>query len=99
VEAGRDLYVGARVGFALGTGTLIYGKGGYTNLRLKDTYDPGTSGGTAFEFAHDLDGFRIGGGIEQKLGSKAYVKGEYRYSDYEGGSRKHDAVVGIGLRF
>ena len=95
----RDLYAGGRIGFALGTGTLIYGKVGYTNLRLSETYDPGTSGGTAFDIAYSLDGVRVGGGIEQKLGRSLYVKGEYRYSDYEAGFWKHDGVVGIGLRF
>jgi outer membrane immunogenic protein len=99
VKAGRDLYVGGRIGFALGAGTLLYGKAGYTNLRLKETYDPGTSGGTAFEASRNLDGIRVGGGIEQKIGRNAFLKGEYRYSNYERGSRKHDGVVGIGFRF
>ncbi len=98
-EAGRDLYVGGRVGFAIGARTLLYGKAGYTNLRVKDTYDPGTSGGTVFELTRELDGIRVGAGIEQKIGGSLSVKGEYRYSNYEAGSRKHDVVVGLGLRF
>jgi outer membrane immunogenic protein len=99
VKTNRDLYVGGRIGFALGTGTLLYGKVGYTNLRLREDYDPGTSAGTAYDLAYSLDGVRVGGGIEQKLGRSLYAKGEYRYSDYEAGFWKHDAVVGIGLRF
>lgn len=95
----RDLYVGGRIGVALGTGTLLYGKAGYTNLRLNETYDPGTAPGTGFDIAYSLDGVRVGGGIEQKLGRSLYVKGEYRYSNYEAGFWKHDGVVGIGLRF
>jgi outer membrane immunogenic protein len=99
LKVGRDLYVGGRIGFALGAGTLLYGKAGYTNLRLKDSYDPGTSGGTAFEFTRNLDGVRVGAGLEQRLGRNLYVKGEYRYSNYEAGNWKHDGVVGLGLRF
>jgi outer membrane immunogenic protein len=98
-KTGRDLYAGGRLGFAVGAGTLIYGKAGYTNLRLKESYDPGTSGGTAFEFSRTLDGVRVGGGIEQRLGSRAYVKGEYRYSNYEAGAWKQEGLVGVGLRF
>jgi len=99
LKLGRDLYAGGRVGVVLGRGTLLYGKAGYTNLRLKDTYDPGTSGGTAFEFTRHLDGVRVGAGLEQKLGSNAYIKGEYRYSNYESNNWKHDGLVGIGFRF
>lgn len=98
-KLGRDLYAGGRIGFALGRGTLLYGKAGYTNLRIKDKYDPGTSGGTGFEFTQNFDGIRVGAGIEQKLGRAAYVKGEYRYSNYEGNNWKHDGAIGIGLRF
>jgi len=95
----RDLYAGGRIGFAVGAGTLVYGKLGYTNLRLDETYDPGTAPGTGFDIAYSLDGVRVGGGIEHKLGGSLYVKGEYRYSNYEGGAWKHDGVAGIGLRF
>ncbi|HEX8063097.1 MAG TPA: outer membrane beta-barrel protein [Allosphingosinicella sp.] len=99
VKLGRDLYAGGRVGIVVGSGTLLYAKAGYTNLRLKDTYDPGTAGGSGFEFTRHLDGVRVGAGIEQKLGSNAYVKGEYRYSNYESDSWKHDGLIGIGFRF
>jgi len=99
LKLGRDLYAGGRVGFALGRGTLLYGKLGYSNLRLKDSYDPGTGGGSGFEFARKLDGVRVGAGLEQKLGRNAYVKGEWRYSNYENDNYKHDGLIGIGFRF
>jgi len=99
LNIGRDLYAGGRVGFAVGRTTLLYAKAGYTNLRLKDTYDPGTGGGTGFEFTRNLDGIRVGAGLEQKLGRNAYVKGEWRYSNYENDNYKHDGLIGIGFRF
>lgn len=95
---GRDIYVGGRVGAAVAPGTLIYAKAGYTNVRLGATLDNG-AGSTSLIFSQKLDGIRVGAGVEQKLGGKFYVKGEYRYSDYEAGTRKHDAVVGLGIRF
>lgn len=99
LKLGRDLYAGGRVGFALGSSTLLYAKAGYSNLRLKDSYDPGTGGGSGFEFTRDLDGVRVGAGIEQKLGRSAYVKGEWRYSNYENDNYKHDGLIGVGFRF
>ncbi|HEX8379853.1 MAG TPA: porin family protein [Allosphingosinicella sp.] len=99
-SSSRNLYVGGRLGFAVAPRTLIYGKVGYTNQRLKADYTAGpvtTTG--SFSATGKLDGIRLGAGLEQKLGGSAYVKGEYRYSDYENGARKHDGVVGVGLRF
>jgi len=112
VKAGRDLYAGARVGYTVAPRTLLYAKGGYTNQRL----DLVASNGTTQTGAHyNLDGWRAGAGLEQKLGSNAYAKVEYRYSNY-GKARleypngantnnfsvdtdRHQAVVGVGFRF
>ncbi|HEX8449637.1 MAG TPA: outer membrane beta-barrel protein [Allosphingosinicella sp.] len=96
----RNLYAGARIGYTLTPRTLLYGKIGYTNQRVATEYTAGTPASIAsFDVAGDLDGIRLGGGLERKLGRNAYVKGEYRYSDYENGDFRHDGVVGIGFRF
>lgn len=112
VKAGRDLYAGARIGYAVAPKTLLYAKGGYTNQRL----DLVASNGTTETGQHfNLDGWRAGVGLEQSLGSKAYAKIEYRYSNYgnarleypNGGNTnnfsvdtdRHQAVVGVGVRF
>jgi outer membrane immunogenic protein len=95
----RDLYVGGRIGVAVAPSTLLYAKVGYTHIRQRVTYDPGSSGDSGFTFVDARDGIRVGAGIEQKLGSKVYVKGEYRYSNYRFGGFKHDGVVGVGIRF
>jgi len=80
VKANRDLYVGARVGARIGPSTLIYAKGGYTNQKLKAlAYDGTNSYGENFK----LDGWRVGAGVEQAIGSHAFAKLEYRYSNYE----------------
>jgi outer membrane immunogenic protein len=112
VKAGRDLYAGARIGYAVAPRTLIYAKGGYTNQRL----DLVASNGTTETGQHyNLDGWRAGAGLEQKLGRNTYAKIEYRYSNYgnarleypSGGNTnnfsvdtdRHQAVVGVGFRF
>ncbi|MDF7777462.1 outer membrane beta-barrel protein [Sphingomonas sp. AOB5] len=102
VRAGRDLYVGGRVGFTVGENTLLYAKGGYTNARIETRY---TSGATTVETGDNVDGWRLGAGAEIKLGGNLYVKGEYRYSRYDDTNgtgidlKRHQVVGGVGIRF
>jgi outer membrane immunogenic protein len=79
VKAGRDIYVGARAGFKATPSTLVYVKGGYTNARFDVL---ASDGETEFSQNIDTDGWRIGAGVEQKMGSNAFAKLEYRYSKY-----------------
>ncbi|MEM7689982.1 MAG: outer membrane beta-barrel protein [Pseudomonadota bacterium] len=113
VSAGRDLYLGARIGFNAAPNTLIYAKGGYTNAKLNIRNNDGT-----FESDNDfdLDGYRIGAGAEYAIQQNAFVKLEYRYSNYSeaeidfDGSLpdsdrfgvdldRHQVMAGVGVRF
>lgn len=114
VDAGRDIYVGARLGFKAAPRTLVYGKAGYTNARFNFV---GSDGTTEFDQNLDTDGYRIGGGVEQKLGRNSFAKVEYRYSNYSEGevdfeasgipdsdrfdidTDRHQVVASVGLRF
>ena len=114
VDAGRDIYVGGRVGFKAAPRTLIYAKGGYTNARFNYV----GSNGTVSTSRHlDADGWRAGAGIEQKLGPRTFAKVEYRYSNYNKGeldfedpnvpdssrfgldTDRHQVVASVGVRF
>ena len=113
VNAGRDLYVGARVGTKLNDDLLLYAKGGYTNA----TFDIRTTDGVDdFEAQIDTDGWRAGLGLEYALSGNSFAKVEYRYSnyssaeiDYEGDTPdtdlgeidldRHQVMVGFGMRF
>lgn len=109
-NANRDLYIGARLGFAVAPKTLIYVKGGYTNAQFKTTYDNGT--GITVVSRNTLDGYRVGAGVEQKMnlfGPSGFVKAEYRYSNYRNLNAgpanvdinldRHQMMVGLGIRF
>jgi outer membrane immunogenic protein len=114
VDAGRDIYVGARAGFKVTPSTLLYAKGGYTNARFNYL---GSDGETDYRTNLDTDGWRAGAGVEQKLGSNAFAKVEYRYSNYSRGeidfeaegiedsdrfdidTDRHQVVAGVGWRF
>jgi outer membrane immunogenic protein len=97
---GRDLYVGGRIGGQIGSNALLYAKAGYTNARVAIDYEDGTAGTVNdFNIGDELDGLRVGGGLEFAIGTNAYAKAEYRYSNYEQGFDKHQGVVGFGFRF
>lgn len=111
VSVGRDLYVGGRLGFKAAPETLVYAKAGYTNTAIESRFDYDDA---RYEFDTNTDGFRVGAGVEQKLGSNAFAKVEYRYSNYDKldfsddqdenfqtdvDLDRHQVVAGIGYRF
>lgn len=98
-KAGRDIEVLVRAGVAVADRTALYALGGYTNGRAS------IEGFGGF----NLDGFRLGAGVEQQFGSKTYTKLEYRYSNYgdatfagvnlgDAGDR-HQVSASFGIRF
>jgi outer membrane immunogenic protein len=112
VKQGRDLYAGARIGYKVSPTTLVYAKGGYTNARLDLTASDGVTETGAH---YNLDGYRVGAGIEEAISPNTYAKIEYRYSNY-GDARleyrngantnnfdvdtdRHQIAVGVGYRF
>lgn len=97
VRAGRDLSLLARAGVEVAPGSRLYALAGWTNARVRGDYKPAT--GALVSSAQTLDGWRIGAGFQQDLGSGVYAKLEYRYSDYADGDNRHQLVAGFGIRF
>lgn len=75
----RDLYVGGRVGVLASPTTMLYAKGGYTNSQLR-VLAGSTTQSTNTRF--NLDGYRVGAGVEHAMSPNTYAKIEYRYSNY-----------------
>lgn len=112
VSTGRDIYVGARVGVVAAPSTLVYAKGGYTNTRLDVL---GSDGTTTIDENFELNGWRLGAGVEQAIGTNMYAKVEYRYSNYREAdfefrdgsfsdsfdidTDRHQVLAGVGVRF
>lgn len=96
VKTNRDLYVGARVGTKVTPNTLLYVKGGYSNARLDVRSNDGT---TEFNQDIDLDGWRVGGGVEMALTEHSFAKIEYRYSKYEEAEIDFDGDLPDSARF
>lgn len=98
-RASRDLFIGGRAGFMAGRRILLYGTAGYTNARFRVDYDDGAAGTNDFSFSQNLDGVRVGAGAEFDIGSRAFLRTELRYSNYEGGTDRGQGVAALGLRF
>lgn len=108
---GRNLTAGGRVGFAFGTGGLVYVKGGYSNLQAKAKIDFADPAEDDIKDRSNDGGYHVGGGVEFALGTNFYGKLEYVYSDYgstrftsdgitsSAGLKRHQGVVGLGVRF
>ena len=96
-KAGRDLYVGGRIGKAITPQILLYAKAGYTNTRFKVTADDGFDRYTLDRA--DFDGLRAGVGAEYQITQNGFVKAEYRYSNYEQGFSRNQLLGGVGFRF
>ena len=102
LEAGRDIYVGGRIGTRVGANrnVLLYAGGGYTNAEFRLNYDANLAGTTGdFNVSDEVDGFRLKAGAELDIGRNAFVRAEYRYSNYDGDIDRHQAVAGFGFRF
>lgn len=100
--AGRDLYAGARVGYAISPVALGYVKAGYTNAKFDARY---TTAGVTTVNSQEVGGYRLGAGLEYAISPNTFVKGEYRYSHYDEldgvgiNPNRHQLMAGLGLRF
>ncbi len=68
--------VGGRAGVIIHKDLLLYGTVGYTRAEA-------TLSNAAAKASEDIDGYFVGVGLERLLCSNLYLKGEYRYSDFE----------------
>ncbi len=81
----RNVGAAARVGYVVADKALVFAKVGYSNWKQTTTAE--------------LEGLRVGGGVEANLYGPVYGKVEYRYTDFDGNVGQHGGLVGIGVRF
>jgi len=108
VNQGRNLYVGARVGFSVAPRVMVYAKGGYSDGSIDINYDGGTGGFPDFETSDSFGGYHVGVGGEVALISGLYGRIEYVHTDYGefrfdpetfGELTRGQVMVGAGWRF
>lgn len=95
-STGRDIYLGLRAGAKVGDRALAYVKGGYTNARLDINANDGVNETNP---NYDLDGYRIGGGLEYAISENMFINAEYRYSNYSKAEVDLDGTLPDGDRF
>lgn len=81
----RNVGASARLGYVIRDAVLVYGKVGYANWKQTTSTE--------------LEGLRLGGGVEANIAGPVYGKVEYRYTDFARGVGQHGALVGVGVRF
>jgi outer membrane immunogenic protein len=112
IKAGRDITLGARLGYVMKGGAAIYAKGGYSNGQVKAEYEDFEDILEDFEVSEEVDGFHLGAGLEASIGATGiYGKLEYVYTNYANGEfvsddfdaraglERHQVFAGLGIRF
>ena len=83
VQAGRDIYVGGRVGYVTSPKTDALCEGRLHQHALRPS--KALTAPSALTQHLDTDGYRLGAGVEYALTPNAYIGAEYRYSNYSQG--------------
>jgi outer membrane immunogenic protein len=108
---GRDIEVGARFGAFAEPRLLVYLKAAYANTRAGLSYRDSAAPADDFSAHDSRDGIRVGVGMEYAITPHAFVKAEYRYTDYKNlrldadgdtariGLSRHQLLGAIGYRF
>ncbi len=95
----RQIDLSVRAGYLVTPKTLVYARGGYSNIRAHSTVADSTQSVTN---ARSLDGYLVGGGVEYALTPKISTRLEYRYNQYkvdEGNYQRHQALLGVAYHF
>ncbi len=97
----RDVSGVVRIGARVGTRARVYVLGGYTNARVKFTGESSIipQAPLVASLTKNLDGVRLGAGLERDFGPNFYGRLEYRYSNYQRDVTRHNGPVALGLRF
>ncbi|KPF78430.1 hypothetical protein IP88_03680 [alpha proteobacterium AAP81b] len=92
--------LGARAGVVAGDNTLIYVRGGYSNVRVgrQETL----ASGSRLRSNQNFQGWHVGGGVEHALSRNLSARLEYRYGNLDenrGDWRRHQVLAGLGFNF
>lgn len=96
IDPQRQFGLSVRAGYLVDDKTLVYARGGYTNLRARTTLATGAS------TVRDLDGYHVGGGVERAITDHISARIEYRYNNYDNDGSKyerHQALFGVSYNF
>ncbi len=97
-----------RAGVMMSPSTLVYAKGGFVVNEQRKRFNadpvatPGIPRNDAFGDYYNhyrTKGYVVGGGVEQMLSERIYVKAEGRYANYKTNSSRVTGLIGLGVLF
>ena len=92
-------YGGAvRAGVMMSPSTLVYAKGGFVVNEQRKYFRADNPFGSYYNH-YRTKGYVVGGGIEQMLSDRFYVKAEGRYANYKTNSSRVTGLLGLGILF
>ncbi|SHL38157.1 uncharacterized protein, PEP-CTERM system associated [Roseovarius marisflavi] len=81
---------GLRLGYVVNDSVLLYGRAGVVRSKFNTEYQ---FGGVSVDQNDNLNGIRLGGGVEFEIGKKTNVRFDYTHTDYESHSVNYVAGV------
>lgn len=82
---GRELGVGARLGYAASDNVLLFGRVGYAHL--DDVAN------------RNFEGAAVGAGVQWNISPRTHLTTQYRFTNYNQGADSHGVSFGVGYRF
>ena len=110
VDAGRNIFLGLRLGIPTGDTGLIYGKLGWSNAKFQGSYVD-RFGDLVFDESDTASGWHLGAGFQVPVAGPVYLKGEYVHHRYKHifqdaigemdqvDPTRHQLMAGIGVQF
>lgn len=87
-----------RAGVMASPSTLVYAKGGFVVNEQRKYFNADNPFGSYYNHYH-TKGWVVGGGVEQMVSNRVYVKAEGRYANYRTNSSRLTGVLGLGVLF
>lgn len=97
VHDGPDLYLGARGTVALSSRFSLHGAAGYSHARLGH-YEL-APGNVIIGVEQNYNGYRLSAGGQFRIGRKAFIGAEYRFTEYDTVQMRDQYVATVGFRF
>lgn len=99
LRPGWNWDVSARAGILPAPNVLLYGRAGYSWLRVRETTDFRATNLTDLRHDGTEKGFLWGAGVETRLASGMFARGEYNRANYGSGLTSSKIQLGVGIGF
>lgn len=97
LDANESWGLSARAGYLVSDNALLYARAGWQRTNYDVTVG---TGATQVKASDNLDGYRLGGGLEYAVTDNVLVRTEYNYVNYDDTNfRENQVRVGVAYRF